>query len=291
VTIALTLATVWLAEWYMTVRENRRTVTFHDVGEEGKIARSNRFEVLFQGSERFVTTEATREILTAMTLQRFSSGTWQNFQQTQMQQGDQSRKYTQVPNYIGRVPARYVVEQFVAQWTPQLNRRFSIAPAGSPPVDFDWNQFADGAVFNPTSVTANGPPRNELVRKVQEAFGTAATIDVITGGKRQTLAGDAGVFPINATAYGLDQNGNPLQQPFYPGMNLNQIQTSFLEDASVNSLGGLFAVVSQMSPTGGKDFEDMALADASDPEQWLLIISVDHGDSLEIHRKLYRRGN
>jgi hypothetical protein len=293
VTVALTLATVWLAEWYMAVRDNRRTVTFYDVGEEGKIARTNRFEVLFQGSERFVTSEATREMLTAMTLQRFSSGTWQNFQQTQLYQGDQSRRYTQVANYVGRVPARYTVEQFVAQWTPQLNRRFSIGLPGISTVDFDWNRFADGSVFNPTSVTATGPPRSEVVQIIREAFGPTANIDVITGGKRQTLAGDAAVFPVNATPYGLDQYGNPLQQPRYypPGMNINQLQSSFLEDASLNSLGGLFDVISQTSPTGGKDFEDMALCDPSDPEQWLLVVSIDHGDSLEIYRKLYRRGH
>lgn len=293
VTVALTLATVWLAEWYMTVHDNRRTVTFYDVGEEGKIARSNRFEVLFQGSERFVTSEATREMLTAMTLQRFSSGTWQNFQQTQLHQGDQSRRYTQVANYVGRVPARYTVEQFVAQWTPQLNRRFSIGSPGNSTVDFDWTRFADGSVFNPTSVTASGPPRSEVIQIIREAFGATANIDVITGGKRQTLAGDAAVFPVNATPYGLDQYGNPLQQQRYypPGMNINQLQSSFLEDASLNSLGGLFDVISQTSPTGGKDFEDMALCDPSDPEQWLLVVSIDHGDSLDIYRKLYRRGH
>ena len=53
----------------------------------------------------------------------------------------------------------------------------------------------------------------------------------------------------------------------------DQWDLRFLEDASVNSLGGLFDVVSQASPTGGKDFEDMALHDPSDPEQWLLIVS------------------
>ncbi len=59
----------------------------------------------------------------------------------------------------------------------------------------------------------------------------------------------------------------------------------------MNSLGGLFAIVSQMSPTGGKDFEDMALVDPSDPGQWLLIVAVDRGDELDLYRKLYTRGD
>ncbi len=130
VTIALTLGTVWLAEWYMQMKGDRRTVIFHDVGEGQKIARRNRFEVVFLGSERLVSTELTREIFTAMTLQRFSSGLWRSYQEAQIQQGDQSHKYTRIAKTSGRVPAHYIVTQFVSQWTPQLNRRFSI-PAAS----------------------------------------------------------------------------------------------------------------------------------------------------------------
>jgi hypothetical protein len=56
-------------------------------------------------------------------------------------------------------------------------------------------------------------------------------------------------------------------------------------------MGGLFAVISQISPTGGKDFEDMALLDPTDPDQWLLVVAVDRGDQLHIYRKLYTRGD
>ena len=57
-----------------------------------------------------------------------------------------------------------------------------------------------------------------------------------------------------------------------------RILPTFLDDVSVNGLGGWFAVVSQMSPTGGKDFEDMALVDPSDPDQWLLVVAVVRAD-------------
>src|SRR5579872_2134326 len=152
VTVTLTLMTVWLAEWYMQVSDIRRTVTFYDVGEEGKIARSNRFEVLFRGSEAFVRTDLSREIFSALTLQRFSSAMWYNYQQTRMQRGDQSRQYTRVAKYSGRVPARYTAEQFAAQWTPQLNRRFSIPVGGPAAGEFDWSALADAAVYNPRSI-------------------------------------------------------------------------------------------------------------------------------------------
>ena len=127
VTVSLTLLTVWLAEWYMQISDNRRAVTFHDVGADGRIARRNRFEVLFQGSEPRREDRADGEIFSAMTLQSVQQPPmWYNFQNQQLQGNDQGRKYTQVPRVEGRVPAHYTVTQFMSQWTPQLNRRFSI---------------------------------------------------------------------------------------------------------------------------------------------------------------------
>jgi hypothetical protein len=93
--------------------------------------------------------------------------------------------------------------------------------------------------------------------------------------------------------YGVDAYGNQLSQPnvYMPGYDPNQNKTNFLDDVSVNGLGGLFAVVSQSSPTGGKDFEDMALVDPSDPEEWLLVVAVDRGNDVDLYRKLYRKGD
>jgi hypothetical protein len=304
VTVALTFLTVWLAEWYMQISDNRRTVTFHDLGEGGRVVRRNRFEVLFQGSERNVTTELTRELFSQMTLQRFSSAMWYNYQIQQQQGIDQRRRYNQVANFAGRVPSRYSVTQFLSQWTPQLNRRFTIprAPASASvssdatptPItkatEFDWNVFADSKIYNPGTIGV-GDTREALVRQIKQAFGEAAHIAVFIGGKRHNLVGDFGFFH-SGEVFGIDADGNRInQQAYYPGYNPNANQSSFLEDVSVNGLGGLFAVVSQVSPTGGKDFEDMALVDPSDPDQWLLIVAVDRGAEVELYRRLYTRGD
>ena len=291
VTVALTMLTVWLAEWYMQVADNRRTVTFHDLGVDNQVARRNRFEVLFQGSERDVTTELNREIFSDMTLQRFSSAMWLSNQQRQMQGADQRRKDSDVAKYVGRVPSRYAVTQFLSQWTPQLNRRFTIQHANEKPVEFDWKKFADVAVYRPDTVTT-GPLREALLSDVKQAFGATANVAVFIGGKRHDLLGNF-AFLQSGAVYGVDAYGNQLSQPAYyqPGYDPNQKRSSFLEDVSVNGLGGLFAVVSQSSPTGGKDFEDMALVDPSDPDQWLLVVAVDRGNDVDLYRKLYRKGD
>src|SRR5205814_847101 len=150
-------------------------------------------------------------------------------------------------------------------------------------------QFADSKTYNPGTLAA-GPARDILVRQVKQAFGESAHIAVFIGGKRQDLAGSFG-FLHSGPVYGVDANGNPINQQgiYYPGYNANTKQTSFLDDVSVNGLGGLFAVVSQVSPTGGKDFEDMALVDPSDPDQWLLIVAVERGAEVDLCRKLYTK--
>lgn len=292
VTISLTLATVWLAEWYMSVSDNHRMVAFHDVGEDGKIARRNRFEVLFQGSERMITSEVSREFLTAMTHQRFSSGLWQSYQQAQLRGKNQSLVYTPVANYAGRVPASFKVTQFVAQWTPQLNRRFAIPSGKDSPVEFDWSKFADRKVYHPESVTI-GQARDVLVQSIRQAFGDTAGIAVIAGGKWHNLAGQPSLSPTVAAPFGFDPYGNPIAQPapYQNVANVNLAPPSFIEDVSLNAQGGLFAFVSQKSPTGGKDFEDMVLVDPSDAEEWLLVIEVDRGSELVVYRKLYSRGD
>jgi len=291
VTVALTLFTVWLAEWYMQVTDRLRIVTFHDIGAAGRVVRKNRFEVLFQGSEREVSTELTRETFSALALQRFSSALWYSNQQAQMQGLDQRRRFTGVPNYIGRVPAHYAVNQFISQWTPQLNRRFTIAHGTERTAEFDWDKFADARTFNPGKLAA-GPTRDELVRAIKEKFGDSVHIALMTGGKQEFLAGTFAFF-AGGTVYGVDAYGNQLAQPaYYPTPNNpNAKKTGFLEDVCLNELGGLFKVVSQLSPTGGKDFEDMALLDPSDPAQWLLVVAVERGDQVDLYRKLYPGGD
>jgi len=155
---------------------------------------------------------------------------------------------------------------------------------------FDWNQFSDPQVYNPASVTAVGGPRHQLVGALQQAFGPAAVVTVLAGGSMHNLTGDGKLFSTIAAPYGLDPYGNPTPQAQYyqqMAINASAQSASFLHDVSLNSLEGLFAIVSQMSPTGGKDFEDMALVDPSNSTQWLLIVAVDRGDDLDIYRKLY----
>ena len=50
---------------------------------------------------------------------------------------------------------------------------------------------------------------------------------------------------------------------------------------------GLFKIVSQISPTGGENLEDLALLDESDRQQWLLIVAIRRENTWIVYRKLF----
>jgi hypothetical protein len=58
-------------------------------------------------------------------------------------------------------------------------------------------------------------------------------------------------------------------------------------NVSIRPATRLFAVVSQISPNGGENLEDLALLDESDPNQWLLIVAVRRNGNSIVYRMLY----
>ena len=59
------------------------------------------------------------------------------------------------------------------------------------------------------------------------------------------------------------------------------------QQLSARSASGLFAIVSQISPTGGENLEDLALFDETDPNQWLLIVAVRRDGNWIVYRTLF----
>jgi len=53
----------------------------------------------------------------------------------------------------------------------------------------------------------------------------------------------------------------------------------------------MFALVSQVSPTGGPDFEDLSVLDPTDGGQWLLVAVSGSGTDYVVQRRLYREGS
>ncbi len=156
------------------------------------------------------------------------------------------------PRYQGSIPTRYVVTQTMPQWTPQLNRLFSI-PSDESKIEFQWPRLAGIRTFD---------ERWELKKRIRRVVGEGATAYVYNRGDRHWVMGDTSAIAND--------------------------QQDYLHQISVRPSVGLFSLVSQISPNGGDNFEDLTILDPTDPNQWLLVIEVPRDDGLVVYRRLFR---
>ena len=274
--------TVWLSHRYMQTDDRRRSVVFLDVGDEGEIVRANQIDLIFNGTQRVVETDVRYGLFTAMNHRAFLPdeplSQFGPIRNTRFpgEASDVTPRFAKSglvgpASFAGNIPSRYIVTQHIPQWTPQMNRIFHIAPKGYR-VDFDWNSV-DAADFK----TEAG--RAVLAESVRQAMGANVSVYYLHRTQLVHLAGpDLAFSSVNDLGF-RDNDYRPV------GFSSS---ISFIKDVCVRPRSGLFSLVSQISPTGGGSLEDLALLDATDPRQWLLLAALRRGDKLLIYRKLYR---
>jgi len=296
VTVCVTMFTVWLSQWYMQPSEDRRTVEFLDVGDDGNIARRSRFELLFNSTPRLVKTKVNGEIFAQLNQQQFSSRAQQMYQQYGNSYGGQEliEQFVGPADYEGRFPADYTVSQQIGQWVPQINRFFSIPAAnddanGAGQKKFDWRLLKPSGSGNGPDSTHDQGWKNTVRQRVQKHFGSAASIWVMTETNVDQLAGSHGLFLRQYTQYqnaygyqGAVPTYDEEQQPSGDSRN-----NTFLTQTCKRPRTGLYGLVSRIAPTGGDTFEDLAVLDPTDPRQCLLVVAVEQEGNLQVYRKLY----
>lgn len=289
VTVGVALLTVGMSNWYMTSAEDRHAVSFVDVGDGNKPARQSRFELLFTSRHRLVETEVRKAVFSPLNHQMFSQATWYTYQRSR----GTGREFELVApaTYAGRLPVHYAVAQQMPQWTPQLNRLFTIAPEGAAAA-LDWDTLPVRQAF---AGGANIPVWKESLRQALfKGFDSSVSAYVFTGSQVVHVCGAMNLFTQNGlqdvAVYQAGRTPRPVPVPPNGMLRDGQQSWGFLGDVCVQSDAGLFSVLSQLSPTGGRDFEDLALLDPSDPNQALLVVGVQRGSELVIYRKLYTGG-
>ena len=168
------------------------------------------------------------------------------------------------------MPTRTTVAQRLGQWTPQLNRSFTIPVAESP------------EAFTPLVAPRlrefiRGRSDGAIVEHVRSSTDNLVGVYLYGQDETYSLHGPRLLFENN------------YDQPHQILVNGEWVQrrTDFLQQLSVRRQPGLFGVVSQISPTGGYRFEDLALLDPTDGRQWLLVVAVEEDNQLVLYRKLY----
>ncbi len=292
ISAAFTGCTVMIAESYMGHADYRTTLVFADLADclnsngldsngldsngldSNKLARVSRFEMLFSATQRQIEIPVKNALYVDITDRTVFLQVSQRDRRSFVFADDEEMDVTDavtadLPIYAGLMPGTFNVEQQMRQWSPRVNRQTTIGddPDLLAEIAIDWKAMRPNEWKTPAgrqnlrdSVLAKAPTARVLL------FHGTSCIDLT----HDDL--------VELPAAG--QPGPARQSPI----------VSLVQSASVRPETGLFAVVSQISPTGGEFLEDLALLDGVDPEQWLLAVVVHRDNNWLVFRKLYRGG-
>jgi hypothetical protein len=314
-TVAVTALTVWVSNSYMSSAEARRGLVIRDVGDDGSIVRTNRFELLFIAASRPVTTDVRKGLFAPLGTGGSMAGNsmalyqqqlvQQQLMQRQMRSGrpggpiggsDDLLSAKNPPRIEGRIPAQFRVTQDLAKWTPQLNRMFWI-PGSTDEQPVDWNAITEGQVT--TAMLDSHTISGELHERVRRQFGNKALVACL--GPNGRWAYDRN--PSWWTHRG--QSGNPyinqqrIQYAQFQDYSNTQLPVEIQQQGDLfrwlyqNSVAlprGLFALASHIGPKGGPALDDLPIYDPTDSERALLIVVIPVKDDFVVYRKLVRCG-
>ena len=301
-TILVTGLTVWITNRYMSTAETRRGLVIRDVGDDGAIVRTNRFELLFIASTRPVTTDVRKGVFSAMNTGQSLDDPYQ----PRMNPG-MPRRYGPTGGDVvarpparlqGRIPTEFTATQDMAKWTPQLNRMFWIpGPAANDETAVDWQALMEGVslpeMFNSRTI-ADG-----LGSRVKQQFGPQALVAVLGSQGRWVYSQHAGWHLLNSNQFAghvrdgisyYPAQGGQYTQALPQELNGQPELFRWLYQYSAGVPYGLFSLTSQVGPAGSEDLDDLPILDTSDPNLALLIVVVPRGDDYIVYRKLLRTG-
>jgi hypothetical protein len=267
--IAFTVATVLMANHYLGLRDQRRSLIVVDLARDGTALRWNRYELIFAARDKQSVTELKDALWTPLKVQALMPGQAYglpgqasvrviNGRQVLILPNNMAPNYpgaissagaqgeTEPPLYDGVLPVHFQTSEAIRQWQPVLNRTFSFEP---PPVPLfpNWRAIEEA-----------WPNLQNIRAKLSEKKSFNGDLFVISRSNSITAdSGSAGILP-----------------------------PSILEELSTGDSRGLLSLVSQVSPTGGGNFEDVQAMDAEANDSVLAIVTRI-GDDIVVYRRIF----
>ncbi len=264
VAISCTWFTVWMSRQYLGGNDQAQHLQVIDLTTDGKTLRRNHFDLLFTGSSKTVAVDERDALWTSLGSQSSDSYNQSRYQRSGrgFNNYDSSGENVTVPLYTGNLPGQYRVEQGVAQWTPVLRRELSFSPISLP-----W-----------TLPTANITRAEDVATATavwRDAAGPLSAVFVLRSGKISEKFGDESILQRRGHQhYGFEDH--------------NDTDHHWILPLCSHPTNGWFALSSTMSPAGGATYDDLALCDPSDPNQFLVVFAARRDDTLWVMRCLYR---
>lgn len=298
VSAAFTLFTVKIADSHMGSTDYRTSLTFVDMGRQAAVARTSRFELVFVATQRMVESDLKNCLYADLTdraaQQDQRQTTFDPYLMAEEEELDRMAAVSEdLPVFDGTVPGAYSVHQQLRQWSPRITRQ-TFFGNDQPRLDLvkvDWNALqpddwylasgrkalrdkfisidpdAEVLLFNGTQVYRM-TKENDAIEELDGQKLDPVTSQIVRLVKTSSIRGTAGHAAEARNARPTFQYGPP----------------------STPSPAGFFSIVSQISPTGGENLEDLALLDGSDPNQWLLAVVVRRDGNWIVLRQLFTRG-
>jgi len=259
--LAFTVATVLMANHYLGLRDQRRSLLVVDLAHDGTALRWNRYELVFAARDKQSVTDLKDALWAPLDvrMQPMSGGVIYgglgayppgtafnpyNRRNGYGSYGMAAERETDPPLYDGTLPVHFQTREAIRQWRPELNRIFSfeLPPA---PLFPNWR-----------AIEAAWPNLEDIRAKlaVKEPFNVYAL------SSRQPSRGVSGATQI--------------------------ISPEVLQALCAGGSSGLQSLVSQVSPTGGGNFEDLPAMDPESNDSVLAIVT-QLGDDLVVYRRFF----
>jgi hypothetical protein len=166
VSIFFAVFTVYLSNLYMGRSDHRNSITFVDLGSRGKVLRRSTYEVVFAAGNKTTVAEISGGLFAALDHKGFGeAGEFYRYYGRPARETD-----VPVPLVQGRMPSRYFVRQEIRQWTPQLNRFFSLAPTLAGPAGPGRPKAPDGIKLDWDTIDPSERSSSGFARRVKKVI-------------------------------------------------------------------------------------------------------------------------
>jgi hypothetical protein len=174
--------------------------------------------------------------------------------------------------YSGTFPQAFETVQEVQQWSPVTLRSTTLEPEEVKVPGIDWEDVS-------LVSTIEGMARLAIrLRAISDGAEGQYFGFVVHSGSIQRLT-------YEFQDPGLQLSGRESQQ--WVASALGMIDAAESLPTQVAATRGIFSIVSQLSPQGSSYLEDLAMSDASNPEEYVLVIGRVRPGKVDVFRRRY----
>lgn len=295
--IGFTLATVLMANYFLGAHDQRRSLVVVDLDKDGTALRWNRYELVFAARDKEAVTELKDALWAPVNVDSIPGGipgtarapaigapyrgTLYNRNAYRSPGGSDESTFGP-PLYHGVVPTHFQTSEFIRQWQPELNRIFSFEAPPAPLLP-NWhaveNAWPDLENIR-TALSGNKPFVGDIVA-ISNANPVVPPLQMtqLPPPPPVNMAGNGRTFVQSTWVDGA----------IAPQIVADSESTGILPDAVLGELcagdaKNLRSLVSQVSPTGGGNFEDVSCMDAHDSA---LAIVTQTRDDIIVYRRFF----